>query len=357
MKKVLSAALIAALTASLVGCSSSPKQETTQAPAAQTEAAKEDTAKTEAPKAEGELPEKPANFPTSSITCYVGFTAGGGVDTAARLLLKYAQDYIDVPLVVQNVTGAAGSIAVTQALGNKPDGTTLISIASGALLADITGTADYNFKEDLTMVSLQDQVPYSLVYRANDDRFTDPEQFVEYVKAHPGELTVSTSGVNNANYFATKAFFEENGMEVEIVPFDGSADAKTGFLGEHVDLYCETLLETVQMTKDGSAEYVCTFGDTQYVEGVKTHKDLGLDMSVTGTFRGYAMSSETPQEIIDYLSAVFELCEKDPGFIEECANLGLDACIDYRNSEDAEAFMDGQYDSYTDYCVALGIAK
>lgn len=303
------------------------------------------------------LPEKPNNFPTSTITCVVGFTAGGGVDTAARLLLKYAQKYIDVPIVVNNVTGAAGAVAVTQSLAKKADGTTLISIATGAMLGDITGAVSYNFLDDLKMVAIQDMVPYALVFRSDDDRFSTPQEFIEYVKAHPNELTVATSGVNNANYFAAKSFFEDNGMAVDIIPFNGSADAKTGFLGGHVDLFCETLLETIQMAKDGSAKFVCTFGDEPYVDGVATNKDLGMKMSVTGTFRGYAYKTGTPQEVIDYLSAIFKICEEDPEFVAECAKLGLDKCINYLSPAQATEFMKGQYASYTEFCKQLGIAK
>ncbi|MBQ7534989.1 MAG: tripartite tricarboxylate transporter substrate binding protein [Stomatobaculum sp.] len=359
IRKIAAMFLAAAMTASLAACGGSSKPaETTAAPAAAETTAAAAAAETKAAAANTEgLPEKPADFPTSTITCYVGYSAGGGVDTAARLLLKYAQNYIDVPLVVQNVTGAGGSVAVTQALGAPADGTTLISFAVGAMTSDITGAASYDFRKDLSFVSLQDQVPYALVFRANDSRFSDVDTFLQYVKDHPGELTVSTSGVNNANYFATMSFFEENGMQVELVPFDGSADAKTGFLGEHVDLYCETLLETNQMVRDGSAKYVCTFGDVPYVDGVPTSKDLGMTMSITSTIRGYAYKAGTPQDVVDYISAVFELCEKDPGFIEECAALGLDKCIDYKNPADTTAFIEEQYESYKKYCEAQGIAK
>lgn len=358
MKKITALILSACMCLSLTACQSSQTAETT---AAKEEAQKTETtvaAETTEPAADTDgLPEKPADFPTSTITCYVGFAAGGGVDTAARLLLKYAQEYIDVPLVVTNVTGASGAVAVTQALSGAADGTTLISIASGALLGDITGAVTYDFNEDLTMVALQDNVPYSLVFRSGDDRFSTPEEFIQYVKDHPGEITVSSSGVNNANYFAIKGFFENNGMEIEIIPFDGSADAKTGFLGGHVDAFCETLLETIQMTNSGDAVFVCTFGDRTYVDGVKTNVEMGMEMDVTGTFRGYAYKTGTPQDVIDYLSAIFKLCIEDPAFVEECRNLGLDTCLNYLNPEEAQAFMKEQYVSYTELCQELGIAK
>lgn len=363
MKKITSLMLAAALCLNLAACSG--QNQTPQETAKATEAVKETAKSTEAQAPAGNteaalengLPEKPANFPSSTITCYVGFAAGGGVDTAARLLLKYAQEYIDVPLVVTNVTGASGAVAVTQALSGAADGTTLISIASGAMLGDITGAVTYDFNNDLQMVALQDNVPYALVFRTGDDRFSTPEEFIQYVKDHPGEITVSTSGVNNANYFAVKSFFEDNGMEVEIIPFDGSADAKTGFLGKHVDAFCETLLETIQMANSKDAVFVCTFGEKQYVDGVMTNEDLGISMNVTGTFRGYAYKAGTPEEVVDYLSAVFKLCIEDPAFIAECKALGLDTCLNYLNPEETGEFMKGQYDSYTELCKELGIAK
>lgn len=349
MKKIFAMVMAAAMAVSLVACGGSAAPASSAAPA-------ESAATAPAAVSDVDLPEKPADFPTGAITCYVGYAAGGGVDTAARLLLKYAQAYLDAPLVVTNVTGASGAVAVTQALSNKADGTTLISVATGAMLGDITGAVSYDFLKDLNMVSLQDEVPYALVFRTNDGRFSTAEEFIDYVKDHPGELTCSTSGVNNANYFAAKSFFEDNGMQVELVPFDGSADAKTGFLGEHVDLFCETLLETLQMNRDGNATFVCTFGDKQYVDGVPTNEDLDINMSITGTFRGYAYASGVSQDVVDYLSAIFEICEKDPAFIEECAKLGLDACINYKNPADTNAYVAAQYESYTAFCEAAGIA-
>jgi len=355
MKKIVSLLLAGALAFSLAACSQTQPNNgnnpSANAPSNSVSSAGNSTADLSA------LPPKPADFPTSTITCYVGYSAGSGVDTAARLLLKYAQEYLDVPIIVTNVTGAAGAVAVTQALANAADGTTLISIASGAMLGDITGAVEYDFQKDLQMVALQDSVPYSLVFRSDDKRFSTAQEFIDYVNAHPGELTVATSGVNNANYFATKSFFEDNGMQVEIIPFDGSADAKTGFLGGHVDLFCETILETIQMQKDGSATFVCTFGDEPYVDGVATNGDLGIEMSVTGTFRGYACKAGTSQEVIDYLSAIFKLCEENPDFIAECANLGLDKCIRYLDPAQATDFMQNEYDSYTKFCQDLGIAK
>ena len=348
MKKLLSLILAAVMCFSLAACGDKTAANSGN-----------DASQSSTPSAaaNANLPAKPADFPTGTITCYVGYSAGGGVDNAARLLLKYAQNYLDNPLVVTNVTGASGAVAVTQALSGAADGATLISIASGAMLGDITGAVDYDFLNDMDMVSIQDMVPYALVYRSDDTRFSSPESFLQYVKDHPGELTVSTSGVNNANYFAAKSFFEDNGMKVELVPFSGSADAKSAFLGEHVDLFCETLLETNQMSKDGSAIYVCTFGDEPYVDGVVTNKDLGIEMSVTGTFRGYAYKTGTSPEVIEYLSAIFELCEKDPSFIAECANLGLDACVNYMGPAQAEEFIQNEYDMYTALCEDLGIAK
>jgi len=61
--------------------------------------------------------------------------------------------------------------------------------------------------------------------------------------------------------------------------------------------------------------------------------------------------------VIEYLSAIFKLCEEDPEFIAECANLGLDTCINYMDPEQASEFIQNEYDSYTAFCQDLGIAK
>lgn len=344
MKKFILMFLVAVLCLSLAACGNGDSKQ----PAAKEPASASNT---------NGLPAKPDDFPTSAITVIVGYSAGGSVDAVTRLLMQHAQKYVDVPIVVTNVTGASGAVAVTQALKNKADGATMVSIASGALIGDITGAGNYDFFADLDMVALQDNVPYALSFRADDDRFSTVEEFLQYVKDHPGELSVATSGVNNANYFATQSFINDNGYEMKIVPFNGSADAKAAFLGKHVDVYCEGLMETKLMVDEGSAICVCTFGDKPYIDGVATNEELGIEISVTGTFRSLAYKSGTSQEIIDYMSAIFKRCFEDPELIAAYEAMGFGGCINYLNPADSEKFMQEQYDHYLEFCRKAGIAK
>lgn len=302
----------------------------------------------------------PEGFPKGPITVVVGFAAGGGVDTAARLMMKYVQEYIDVPIIVTNTTGASGVVAVTDVLKKPADGYTMVTLASGAALGDCTGTASYSYLDDIEFIALQDSVPYALSFRKDDGRFQTGEEFLAYVKEHPGEITVALSGVNNANHLAALSMVEDYDYQMELVPFDGSANAKTAFLGGHVDAFCETILETKSMMEEDMSVCVCTFGDMDFsseLPGVPTSEDLGMELKITGTNRGYGYKKGVDPEIVNYMSAIMKKVTEDPRFIEECKRMGLENCINYKDAKEYRTFAEDEYHSYMELCRSLGIAK
>jgi len=311
--------------------------------------------------AEGELVAPKAFTDVNEpLTIVVGFAAGGGVDTAARMMAKYAQKYIPVPIVIVNQTGASGVVSVTNSLKKPANGHTLISLASGALIGDITGVAKYDYLKDLDFVALQDTVPYALSFRKDDPRFSTREEFLKYVKDHPGEITVGLSGINNANHFAALCLVRDYGYDMELVPFNGSANAKTAFLGKHVDAFCETMLETKSMMDAGQSVCVCVFGDKPFTEelpGVPTSHELGLDLKISGTSRGYAFAKGTDPAIVDFISKVIGRALAEPEFLEEYAKIGIKNCVRYMDSKTYTEFQNAEHANYKVLCDALGITK
>lgn len=360
-KRALSMLCAGILGVSLVGCSQPATTTTTAAPETTAAASETTTAVGETvAAADASEIKAPEGFPKDPITFVVGFAAGGGVDTATRLMTKYLQEYVDVPIVVTNTTGASGVVAVTDVLKKPADGYTVVTLASGAALGDCTGTATYSYLDDIEFIALQDSVPYALSFRKDDERFSTGDEFLQYVKDHPGEITVALSGINNANHMAALSMVQDCGYEMELVPFDGSANAKTAFLGGHVDAFCETILETKSMMDEGLSVCVCTFGDMDFsseLPGVPTSEDLGMDLKITGTNRGYGYKKGTDPEIVNYMSALMKKVTEDPRFIEECEKMGLGNCINYKDSTEYRAFAEEEYNNYMELCKSLGIAK
>lgn len=294
------------------------------------------------------------------LTIVVGFAAGGGVDTAARMMAKYAQKYIPTPIVIVNQTGASGVVAVTNSLNKAANGHTMFTVTSGVLLGEITGIAKYDFMNDISFVALQDTVPYALSFRKNDPRFSTREEFLNYVKDHPGEITVGLSGINNANHFAALCLVKDYGYDMELVPFNGSANAKTAFLGKHVDAFCETMLETKSMMDAGQSVCVCVFGDKPFVEelpGVPTSHELGLNLRISGTSRGYGFAKGTDPAIVEFISKVICRAVEDPAFLEEYARLGIKNCVRYMDNKTYSEFQNSEYANYKALCDQLGVSK
>ena len=176
-KRALSMLCAGILGVSLVGCSQPATTTTTAAPETTAAASETTTAVGETvAAADASEIKAPEGFPKDPITFVVGFAAGGGVDTATRLMTKYLQEYVDVPIVVTNTTGASGVVAVTDVLKKPADGYTVVTLASGAALGDCTGTATYSYLDDIEFIALQDSVPYALSFRKDDERFSTGDE-------------------------------------------------------------------------------------------------------------------------------------------------------------------------------------
>lgn len=164
-------------------------------------------------------------FPTKPITLVVPYSPGGNVDTSARLLQKGLGDRLGQPVVVVNKPGGGGMIAGVSVSQSKPDGHTLFIGGNGPLIFGpmLRENAPYkDWKAVFDPVSSLAEATNLLLVRSSLPVET-VEEFVEYTKAHPGEVKVGFSSRLSTNHFIGMLLRQESGVDWTEVYYKGNA--------------------------------------------------------------------------------------------------------------------------------------
>lgn len=284
--------------------------------------------------------EPPLDYPTRTVTLVVPYTAGGGMDNTARLWAKYAEKYCGETIVISNIGGGSGAVGAQSVLSAAADGYTMLAFDPGAgFVTTSVNTVPFDTMNDFAIVGRITQDPRVLIARNDDGRFSNSEEFCEYVKEHPGALTCSTPGATTDASIAL-AVLQSAGLELSQVPFASAGEAKSALLGKHVDVAGVSVSDAVALIKGGDTEtfVVGVFDETRsdMLPEVPTFKELGYDAQWI-TSRGIGIKAGTDQRIVDYWEDIMAKVAEDPEFIAEQENLGIAG--GYLNSE-----------VYTKYC-------
>ena len=320
MKKRLFALILAlAMVASLAACgtdSSGGSGSTGTTPGTSTSSAASGSGS--APADAGAF--KPSN---KTLNLIVPYAAGGAVDLGARLMAKYAADYTDIDVVITNVAGGSGTVGAAEMLKYANDGTYMLAYnPSMANLSTPDKPLSYDCTKDLAMVSMMVQDQRLITMQKGETRFSSLPEVIEYAKSN--KVTIGCSGTGNVAYFFPILLARAAGIEdnLTVVPFDGSAEAKTALLGGHVDLASQSYSDIAATPDDYTV--LCNAGSERFskLPDVPTVMELGYDLEMYVS-RGFAMKAGTDEQIVKYWSDIIgQVCQNE-GFLAEAENLGL----------------------------------
>ena len=161
------------------------------------------------------------DYPTRPITIIVPFPAGGPVDTLARLLAEPMRIALGQPLVIENVGGAGGSIAVARVARAEPDGYTMI-LGNWTSLVGTPAVYPVSFdvKNDFAPVALLASSPLMLVGRKTLPA-NNVQELIAWLKANPGKATSGTIGIGSPSQVGAIYFQKLTGTQIQLVPYRG----------------------------------------------------------------------------------------------------------------------------------------
>lgn len=286
-------------------------------------------------------------YPKGTVTFIAPFAAGGGVDLGIRLFTKYAQNYTDAALVVENITGGSGLVGIQTGMGRDTNGYTMWHIDTGTQYVTTSNSScPFSVLDEMSMVGQLVADDRVWVMAPDEDRFSNAEEFFAYVKDHSDEVSVACSGAATISGCSTIYLEQAAGVKLNLISFGGAADAKAAFLGGHCDIMAAGVSEAYPMLQEGQCKVICSMTDERIdIEGFRdapTCQELGYDMTSASTNRGLAISNKVDPAIVEWWSNIMAEVTSDPDFLAEAASMSL--VINYRNSAELTELAKEQFD-------------
>ena len=266
-----------------------------------------------------------AAWPERPVTLIIPFAAGGITDLLARITAERLSDTFGKPFVVENVVGAAGTLATSKAARAKPDGHTLLFVTTTQItVAPFINKIDYDPARDFRPVAIVATSPFVTTVGV-DFPADNIETFVAYVKKHPGELTYGTAGAGSLSHLSTAVFLKRAGLDMIMVPYKGVAPAFNDLLAGTVRMVSATPVELKPFIDSGKLKFIASSGArrSELMPRVPAIAEVypGHDVE---TWNGIVAPSGTPPDIIDALAQEITMAEDDPGFTARLKTLGVD---------------------------------
>jgi tripartite-type tricarboxylate transporter receptor subunit TctC len=249
-------------------------------------------------------PDPAADYPNRPVKIIVSVPAGGGVDTATRILAAGLQPLLGQPFVVENRGGAGGNLAAEAVYTADPDGYTLLASQPSPITSNIALYKKLNFDPvALEPVAVMTKFPNLLLVRQDFPAKT-AQEFIAYVKANPDKVTFASQGPGTTSHLTTELFARMTGTKMLHVPYRGSAPALNDLVAGHVDFMFMELASAYKLDQGGKARILAVATDKRIdlLPNIPTLIELGLAGFVSDTWNAVSAPPKTPAPIIAKLN-------------------------------------------------------
>jgi tripartite-type tricarboxylate transporter receptor subunit TctC len=278
-------------------------------------------------------------YPTRPITMVVPFAAGGGSDVAARILAEHMKASLGQPVIIENVSGANGSIGVGRVARAARDGYTFTLgawstfVANGALY-----TLPYDVQNDFEPISLVTTQPFLIVARKAMPA-NDLKGLIAWLKANPDKASAGTQGMGGTAHIGGLFFQKATGTRFQFVPYRGGGPAVQDLMAGQIDLMVASTGDTVELVRAGSikAYAVASKSHVPSAPDIPTVDEAGLPGFYFSTWQALFAPKGTPKNVIDKLNVAAVAALADPKVRGRIAEQGQE--IPPREQQTPEALV------------------
>ena len=267
--------------------------------------------------AQGAWPEKP-------VTVIVPYAAGGNTDVAARIFTERLAARLGKPFLVENRSGAGGTIGITAMTRAPADGYTLATITAGNLYIlphiyrDKLGYDTFKDLKPLAMVATQ---PNFFVVHPSIPAGS-PKEFIDHLKANPNKYSYGSSGVGTSQHLCMELLAQKTGVQVTHVPYRASNQIMQDLVGGQIHMSCDQISTALAQVRGGNARGVAVSSTSRYAMAPEypamAETVPGIDVTWAAIF---IAPSGIPKPIADRLVAELEGISKEPEVIEKLQKL------------------------------------
>lgn len=277
-------------------------------------------------------------FPSRPITIVVPFPAGGPIDTTTRIIANAMKDTLRQTIIVENIGGAAGSLAAARVAKAAPDGYTLISgiwgthVANGAVYK-----LPYDVQKDFTPVALLTSNPL-LIVSAKKTPATDLTGLIAWLKANPDKAAQGTSGVGSVGHVAGVFFEQTTGTKFRFIPYRGLAPAMQDLNAGTIDLMFDTPATSLPHVRAGNIRAYAVTAKTRLASApeIPTVDEAGLPGFYMSTWTAFFGPKGLDQAIVQKLNAAAMTALAEPDVRKRLAQVGQDV---YPPNEQSAAYL------------------
>jgi tripartite-type tricarboxylate transporter receptor subunit TctC len=297
-------------------------------------------------------------YPSKPITIIVPFAAGGPTDLLARLVGERMGKELGQTVLIDNTTGAAGTIAVGKAVRSAPDGYTIsighlgTHVANGTIYKKLT----YDLLADLVPIVRLPANPM-LVVSSNQVPAKTLKELVEYLKNNPDKVSGGTAGMGSGSHLGALAFNNATGATYQLVPYRGTGPAMQDLIANQIQVMVDQSSNSLPQAQAGKirAYAVTAKQRLSAAPDIPTAAEAGYPMEVS-IWNGLWAPKGTPKEIIDKLNAAAITALKDPAIRKRMEELGQDLPTEAEMKTDAfAAFHKAEYAKWKPILEAAGV--
>jgi tripartite-type tricarboxylate transporter receptor subunit TctC len=263
------------------------------------------------------------SYPSRHVRLVVGFPPGGTTDIVARVMGQWLSERLSAPFVIENRPGAGTNIATETVVRAPADGHTLLVVTpANAINTSFYDKLDFDFERDITPVASLIRSPYVLEVFPGFPAKTVSE-LIAYAKANPGKIDVASFGTGTASHLSAEMFKMMAGIQMQHVPYKGSAPMVTDLLGGQVQVAFDNLPASIEHIKAGRlrALAVTTAKRSETMPDVPTLGEF-LPGYETSSWLAIGAPSKTPNEVIVTLNREINAGLTDPKVKAKLADLG-----------------------------------
>ncbi|MFR3786026.1 MAG: Bug family tripartite tricarboxylate transporter substrate binding protein [Agathobaculum desmolans] len=267
------------------------------------------------------------NFPSKQVTIIMPWSLGGGPDTIARQVAAYGEKYLGVPVIVENKTGGAGTIAMNAALQEKDDGYSMV-VANGPLFSLTPSFQNVSYTLDDITPLIGMRITEFVVLTNSKSNLKTIDDLKAYAAAGNTIKYATTGGPGNDSYTMIAVLFKMLDIPAEAIPYDGGQDAINALVGGHVDVAIGSPPVYRDYVANGELNCLGTFipegVDVEGIGHIPSFKEQGIDVEFTG-MDYFAVRSSVPEEHKQILTKFIQDVYADEEFQKAMSEMDMKA--------------------------------
>lgn len=296
-----------------------------------------------------------AGYPDHTIQLIIPNIPGALMDINGRLVAEELGTILGQKIIVINKPGAGTILGTEAAIRSKKDGYTLLYASAAAFVSAPASNPEvikYDPARDAEPLGVHVFMP-SVVGVRSDSPWKTLNQFVDYTKANPGKIRMTSVGVGSTTHFDIEVFQSITGAKVTHVPFEGGETVVTAVLGGHVESMMDSYSKLKPHVEAGRMRILVISPKRAANPEIPTLSEVGFKGSLPTTWFGMYAPTGIPEDVRKVLvPAVEKAIKNTKAKVEQ-----MGSTLDYRSPADQRKLRDEEYKQIYDIAVKLGMRK